>query len=397
MTTAGKASKPLKISGDHDIAAAEKLLRIIGGCSTDVLLARKLGRWRLGGQAALMQALMTWARFNPGASSVTHVQLNEDPTVQLTNLLRKPHAFVGLLMANDIVDLSGRRSLRKLCYELATAHILRLNDVFNRTGEGEKVFLASVDHLNAPPIFHFYHPDGSVRSRNDFRTFTERLLPRVVNNFALRSHIVPFLDSIALIIYELFHNTDSFARTDIYHSPLRRSIRLLIAEFHNIERSAAHSIAEDSPPLKAFMDATGASDGNARLRFIELSILDSGPGLARHRRQTDSLSTLSIDDEFLACQQCLTLRRDNPRPGHLGRGLHEVVNTLTRLRGFLRLRTGRLSLYRDFALQPYRHEEAPFVSLTDWSDMTPTGRAHPMAEGVLYTLLIPLPSDAIQP
>jgi hypothetical protein len=67
------------------------------------------------------------------------------------------------------------------------------------------------------------------------------------------------------------------------------------------------------------------------------------------------------------------------------------MQTLSDLRGFFRVRTGRLSLYRDFVARPYEGADTEAASgLIDWSGRAGGLNGMPSVEGVLYTMLIPI-------
>jgi len=68
------------------------------------------------------------------------------------------------------------------------------------------------------------------------------------------------------------------------------------------------------------------------------------------------------------------------------------------------LRTGRLSLYRDFANDPYepgkrplydslQTEEGPEPYLRDWASLGKLPKLLAPVEGTCYTLLIPIPAN----
>jgi hypothetical protein len=99
-------------------------------------------------------------------------------------------------------------------------------------------------------------------------------------------------------------------------------------------------------------------------------------------------------------------------------GLFEVMRLLTRLRGFLRLRTGRLGLFRDFVEDKFildddwkepvhsRDFYRGFEYLWDWDVDPKTVRMDPnmslskrkrcQLEGALFTIWIPLRMYGVQ-
>lgn len=198
------------------------------------------------------------------------------------------------------------------------------------------------------------------------------------------------------ILHELFKNTHEWARTDETGVPLPRSVRGILAQGHSWAEQEALEVAEDSQALRDYLLAPGLRTPEGRLRFLELSIFDSGPGLAKRwlsgfPKGTADPSTPTPDEEYRACMECFVRWNSSTRAGHKGLGLHEVMLTLSRLGAFFRVRTGHLSLYRDFLARPHTESSSAAArSLLDWT--SGSERLNPLAgaEGVLYTILIPI-------
>jgi hypothetical protein len=132
-----------------------------------------------------------------------------------------------------------------------------------------------------------------------------------------------------------------------------------------------------------------------RWRFLELSVFDSGPGLARrwlsgHPKGAADPANPTPEEEYRACVECFVRWNSSTRAGHKGAGLHEVMRTLSRLGAFFRVRTGRLSLYRDFVERPYTGAAGEDSSLADWTSRSASLHALAVVEGALYTMLIPI-------
>jgi hypothetical protein len=74
-----------------------------------------------------------------------------------------------------------------------------------------------------------------------------------------------------------------------------------------------------------------------------------------------------------------------------GYGLSTVLRTIGQY-GFLRFRSGRLSLYRDFSLNPLdvpNELDAPGFMLYDWASQTQNATKMNIAEGALFTIIYP--------
>ena len=108
---------------------------------------------------------------------------------------------------------------------------------------------------------------------------------------------------------------------------------------------------------------------------------------------------IGVRDEYAACLRCLKKWKSTSGQSHRGIGLARVMRNLTALRGFWRIRTGRLSLCRNFLQDPYEHKQLPTrpslfdddPGLVDWYTGSPDRLTHlSRAEGVLLTMLVPL-------
>ena len=69
------------------------------------------------------------------------------------------------------------------------------------------------------------------------------------------------------------------------------------------------------------------------------------------------------------------------------------MDRLTKMRGFLKIRSGRLSLYRDFIETPYKSSEQETYDFCDWDNQeiaTKKLAKLPKLAGTSITLLIPL-------
>lgn len=122
---------------------------------------------------------------------------------------------------------------------------------------------------------------------------------------------------------------------------------------------------------------------------LELSVFDGGPGLVRRLRGASDFTSLSLPDERAACLECFNKHITSSGIPHRGIGLYASMRELHHLGGFIRLRTGRLSLYRNLFEDPF-HEGDP-ASFADW----PTHGGQPCADvaGTVLTFIIPIPEE----
>jgi hypothetical protein len=262
-------------------------------------------------------------------------------------------------------------------------------------GLGVSVFLASVDHYSKWRIPQCYFPSGEVRHRDDFVSLGESMMRRAA--WRGETPIPPELyRPLGSILHELFKNTHEWARTDEEGVPHLRSVRGLLAQGHTWGEQEIADVVEGSPALAAYLRNPDFRTNEGRFRCLELSIFDSGIGLARRWLSRESTSRNGVvrptlDEEYQACMECFLRWKTSSGALHKGLGLHEVMETLSKLQGFFRVRTGRLSLYRDFVARPYG-DSAPATShiLTDWSSQSESPTAMASVQGTLYTMLLPI-------
>jgi hypothetical protein len=122
--------------------------------------------------------------------------------------------------------------------------------------------------------------------------------------------------------------------------------------------------------------------------LLEIAVFDSGPGLAARalRRRLDD--TTPLQEEYGGILQCLKVHATSSGKSHHGLGLMEVMRALTAAKAFLRIRTGRLALYRDFLSEPLA--SADDLHLNDWSNRGPQLTMSGRAEGLLMSILMPV-------
>ncbi|WP_175185082.1 hypothetical protein [Achromobacter animicus] len=201
--------------------------------------------------------------------------------------------------------------------------------------------------------------------------------------------------AIGTLIYELFKNTDEHATFDEAGKPYIRNIRALMAKFIAYDRDAHHEqFVSDDPMFSAYLAQNSAAraaaspGGNSPLQrtsFLELTVLDTGPGLVRRwmsRYGAPSTQEFSIDAEVDIVKHCFALHATTKDTNASGGGLTYVLKTLSELNAFLRLRTGRICLVQDFS-----NTQSSTFQPTHWLD---NQKELSYTAGASYSIVIPL-------
>lgn len=219
------------------------------------------------------------------------------------------------------------------------------------------------------------------------------------------------LGEVAAILHELFENTNNHARRSIDGSFFSWSTRGVLARYFSKEQ--VHSIIEnlkidELSPVERYCrnilrkpSAVGSSpiDGHV-CGFTEVSIFDSGPGLAS-RWLTRPVSEMTPTEELSASLECFGARKSTSADTTRGYGLVRVLQAVKRSRAFLSVRSNRLHLFRDFALgETLAMQEkgggqlSPMPVLFDWEMYPARGVAKVLPDNTstLVSVLLPIRS-----
>ncbi|HTW29081.1 MAG TPA: hypothetical protein VME92_18280, partial [Acetobacteraceae bacterium] len=145
-------------------------------------------------------------------------------------------------------------------------------------------------------------------------------------------------------------------------------------------------MVKDSPPLHQYSTRRRTRAGRRHVELVEFSVFDSGPGMAARWLGRE---TPDRQEELKAVIECFERHGSSQPIRGRGIGLPIVIAALRERSGFLRLRTGRQSLYADLG----EEADAPFgksPTLRAWPDGRPVARA----SGTLMTFLLPVEDAA---
>jgi len=217
------------------------------------------------------------------------------------------------------------------------------------------------------PLYHEVKNKMVVRPYADVRLFVQDILAQLASTWTgkkLREVAAP----LAQLVQELMENADWWARTDETGTPYKRgkSFRVLSFRLVDIDDDNAASFGGSNHNLQNYLQTIlleqGESDGGdsssrkrsiKRSSFIELSVVDSGPGLARrwlssqdvqeNKLLISNLEDISIESEEKAVVDCFKKWSTSSHSSVRGIGLFSVARMLREKNGFMRLRTGRLA------------------------------------------------------
>ncbi len=375
----------VQIDSSLNIAAAERIIREMEGRVTDTTLTLPT-RSRAnvgGGEPAIVQAILTWAATQGTARISSYAVGPEDP--QLDTMTRHLPGLCAALVCDRAEDMHGQ-DITEALQALAVDRLRGLQgqnpQLFSR---GAQLEVVCADHLGWSTPETLYATDDATRrllSRKEFDRISELILARTLAEHpAVGDQQLKV--GLADALYELFRNNDEYGRLDEHGNQVGKSVRGIHARRQSISRTALAQMVEASRPLADYCARLIPRENRRDIQLLEVSVFDAGPGYAAHWLGRP-LADIDRDEELAAIRTCFGKHASRKTNSAAGMGLCTVVDILRRRGGFLRLRTGRHSLFADLVSErELAYGEPP--NLRHWQEY----RLAP-ALGTLFTFLLPL-------
>lgn len=339
-----------------------------------------------GVDTAFLQFLVTWARRHQ--DSCLHLYCDSNEIVPFINRFKRaPFALTALIMANSLHDekhnVLNRRDVLSQALDIVDA--MYVGDLKATTGHGKNpssINLLCISNAAREFIKPLYSSErfGNVRSRGEFRSLLTDSFSILLGKSGIRGFSADHIDAMSGLIYELFANTDEHATTDVNGDFYGRAVRGLVIKRHRVKNSDVFRFCGDQPEFNRYFLKRNANNIKPHLDAIEISIFDSGPGLARRWLSTNE--DISLEEEQQATRTCFEKYLTTKHTVSSGLGLFQVIQSLSYLQGFLRIRTGRVSLFQSFdrinkevQFQPKNWHEAEELAYV---------------EGSLFTICLPV-------
>ncbi|MBS1043577.1 hypothetical protein [Gluconobacter cerinus] len=377
----------IRIDKKASIDSSEAFLNEISAGSADLALSERLHDTACGGAAAIAQVVFTWARQNPSASFTPLLDCNRD----LGDLVKRLPGLIAIMMAGKIGNEEADEGAeRRRAYAAAKEIVSKMDErEYRNTTKGIGVSLVCADETTKAYLSPFYASAQNrrpvLRAEEEFQYLASKLLEAAVNQVRF-DEVVHLANDLGVMIRELIDNTDRYARQDINGNRLRKSVRGLHAQSHHVSPDRINSLAGEYAPLARYLTRIEQRMRFKTAQILEISIFDSGPGFAAHAMGRQIPSDYDIGEELkLVRSRFLERNHEYTRDG-AGKGLRRTLERLKKDSGFIRLRTGRTSLYKDFSLGSETKFTPEDMQLDDAFGGHPAARA----EGTLLTLLVPL-------
>jgi hypothetical protein len=343
----------------------------------------------------LFLLFFTWVRRKEG-KLVIPIENADSEILKLLNKDYFGYLFFSTIWKHcDIVTLKGE-SLKPILINYTRAMHDRID--FLTALPNESVMIPCFDHYSKEKgLSHWFYSDNYnfAATPSSLDNSIVRIYESLSKNFRdkLLKNSVNVIEDIQKILWELLKNTDEHATrdylNDIILMPNSRGL------FMKIQRSSKVKFIEKSnghKGLEKFYDKS-LKDGDNFI--LEISVFDSGPGLVRRFLGKKWTNGLSMNDEIDTIKKCLIKGQTSVisvKGKNKGFGLDDVLSLLDKKKGFLKIRTGSASVYRDLTESPYvKTNDINEIDLYDWLKLSNNDFSRMnYIEGTLITLAYPI-------
>lgn len=298
--------------------------------------------------------------------------------------------------SKGVKNLHGESLKDKM--RITNEHIHRLMSAGKKI-KGNSLLLASFDDLprNRGLLKIFYNNKNELYPEANVEQYIFTVFKDLGEFYNKRmfSKLSNSVKEVSAIIYELYKNTDQWAVTDFNGDFLQNSVRAVYFKVHRNEPQKFSELSEGNPLLKRYLSHSQfEADDVGRISFLEISVSDSGKGYVGKLIGDIDEANLSVNDEVQWVKKCLTKNftlEEGKNKDTKGIGLDRVLKLLDK-KGFLRIRTNKVSLCRDLITNNYQEENSPDkIKLFDWT----TGNnlaftVMPQCEGSVLSIILPL-------
>lgn len=348
-------------------------------------------------EAARLHALNTWFTKRSHTSEKNKVLFGKlnDETLNLIGT-----SPLGLMAIARVRNLFSSEDQKKLI-NVRNKYFQQLQN-WPDLAVGDRTFLLCDDSYSKGLPLPLYTEEGSLRDDTYFEIFARHLVESVLAIDSLRGRILQHTSLLTTLLYELIKNTHDHALFTASGKGIDDSIRLVLARFYDLDSLQTHldelkgtslepHIAYVKSLRKKWVSGTRSVTQKKYKGILEFSILDSGPGFVGRKIRREPVESDDIDVEYQAVLACLRAGHSTARNPNRGLGLTDVLRALRQLNGFIRVRTNRISGFRDFNVLRENTENPVESLLHDWKKgYSSKASAFAKIRGAAVSVLVPV-------
>ena len=360
----------------------------------------------LGGSARLLQLLATWSRRNSGNATLKlYAESLSQPDFK--KFSSTPFGLAALIFCDQIQNSKGEVIERRDALTYSTEYVKAMHSgPLKELREYNKSHLPiicvdSAKTLRRPTRLYVGNTD-EVRGKSDFSNLTKTCF-EAIRTIGDASSAGENYNDISHLIHEAFLNTHEHAQDDAWGKRYGKSIRGISISFRDLSIEEVNQTKLASGLAEAYLSAFKLRRPYLnQAHFAEVSIFDSGPGLALNWMRKNKKLTAEIEnemrsevgaclaDELEAVNTCLIKGATTKGRESRGMGMFRMMQVIKRTGGFISIRSGRLSLAKQFECPSDDVISDDDLLLLDLHSGRAPDKPLPRAEGTVISALIPL-------
>ncbi len=355
----------------------------------EIILPREFRGLRVGLLSRLVQALISAFKANSDLNLYfPHLRFSaeSDSAEKVKEILNDPQVLPAILMSPEVLAWN-HEPIKKLMQPYL---VDRFERVVHTSGKTLQMLAVdhSIDRIAYPESFYDQDSYGTTYKVRSGEYYSQRIEEFLSGKVRQSSFSHEELAAFGDLVSELVENTDQHGRTDYISGCSDRSVRgVTIRSVTLNSDQAPSSVSREGERVFSYLKSIKAN-GNP-LHFIELSVFDSGLGIAESYPSYDG----SFDQESIIVLRSFKKGvTSKPNGAGYGRGLDLALRIINSRGGFISVRTGRLSLYRDFIDRPIQGDDPTLNNgffLLDESEGENGFYERQKMAGVAYTVLVP--------
>ncbi|MGP1993012.1 hypothetical protein D9V96_014145 [Zobellia laminariae] len=359
----------------------------------DIKLPTKIIQLDFSLLVSFLQFISTWLRKENSGN--LYLPLENDDSYESYLNQEFVYPVVVLCWEKSILD-DNNNNLKSSLKKLSQRYYNKMEYLELKSHESIPIYCFDHDLSKRGFSRFLYELNKTVVSEDalDFNLYP--VFEKIGNHFnreLFKKSIRPVIEDFAKITHELFLNTHEHARTDVNGFNLYPNIRSVYFKFHKRTLKNYRRDYQNNKGLLEYFDSDLPLNDKSELYLFEISVFDSGPGLVKRFERLNSLKNLKLDEEVEIIKKCL-FKHNTSSVGinkeNKGLGLNRVLETIDN-KGFLRIKTGRVDVFRD--LRNKRHTDAKLptdILLFDWNNNSIEFTKHKEVEGTLISIIYPL-------
>jgi len=342
---------------------------------------------------SLIQFVATWLRKDN--SGILHLPIETEDQCKDLNSNEFAYPLIVMCWEKMIIG-KNNLSLKKFLKNPSKDYFKQMDFFKLKLLYSVPIYCFDFDKSNRGFAKSLYSDEDTIFSEDglSFNLFPAYQKVGSFNNSVFRNNISKDLDSITAIIHELFSNTHEHAKTDMDGNYLYPNIRAIQLKFHKKNLETYKKEYKNFKGFENYFYTDFSLGPQNELYLLEISIIDSGPGLVKRYTGLKNISELSSLEEVNYVKECLyrhNTSSDISISDTKGIGLDRVLQTLNN-KGLVRIKTGRIDVVRDVKTITYRHhKDASQIELYDsFSNQNSNFETYPEVSGTLISIFYPL-------